>query len=1099
MEKLKEYEKQDKILCLEQGLEDLKQLCQHQANTISGLHKESSLKSQKILQLQKLSGRAAVSVETGNVFQPKMLLSSVLSSQRSTTTHSDRQARPPAQAVIDTAKMAEKKILQLQEEKDFWRRHFESADLDLKELRSKIEKLPLKEISINISDNVNKIAEEEEEENGGTYVKKLLEENIQLKEKIERLSRKRDQKENLPEPGVKQVNFGNRQPLADHRPPSAGHRPPSAVLRPPSANKQPSQICAGKTAPNVWQRMQSYRPPGPRARAASFRPRGPTVRPRRPAPVGGACSAAASDQCPYESTRIGHSKDELQHLAEHNKCLMNQVYSLKEELERRAVEISCCCENRPPGAQKNTTTCDQCPKMTCRNEAGVRFEDALDPGLVHLCDHIKCLQRQVCHLQNNLTRAEATSKELTTTKSDLATASSEVRHLSDRVSSLLEEKKANLDTITNLNRKVDGLLGTVPQETKVRNLIQDIEVQRDRYKIHVETLISQLQTNRINPRVTFDDLDTGERGASSQSLNQQLSGSRVTLDEVDNSRQQQQQKQQQQQQPKERRVSFVEEGGSGPEDQLRQTRIELHESKMENLTLRRELMDCLSQLQQPGEKGTQTSPRPSPQETLQLLTKEKSALKEARVLLTKEQENLKLDKLKLEAERSVFANKMTSAPPLSNSTGATPPPIRSVGAAPPHTSGTEHSACREEAQRLEVKITQVEKQLENTENALRTNQNLISESSGRAYELNSKILQLKQSLGQANRTGDELRTRLDKKDDFIRRVMDDKSELFDKLTTTKDRLVELELELADTRDKMVVAQEQKSNLEKKQRLEAASLEKREKAAESQDRLRDDLVRSENSGISLQTENDALKKDNAALRSRLEMVQTNLDERKIEVAQLNSQLQIYIAEVRRVEDLLADKEGERRRLLDQYEELAKEAHHADTVNRSLEMQAANLQIEIKGKQSDLETARSRCSSLEEYVEEILRQNETFRTQIISLNAKVDMLTSDLQDNRIARDSVLTDLDGVNHLVVKLNTDKVDLLHRISEQNSDVENLQKELASLREELLKAMAGLEDERHRARTLQDIVTSTHTQESRETVIRELESQKLHTVQPEK
>ena len=307
--------------------------------------------------------------------------------------------------------------------------------------------------------------------------------------------------------------------------------------------------------------------------------------------------------------------------------------------------------------------------------------------------------------------------------------------------------------------KVDGLLGTVPQETKVRNLIQDIEVQRDRYKNHVETLISQLQTNRINPRVTFDDLDNGEKGASSQSLNQQISGSRGTLDEVDNSRQQQQQKQQQQQQPKERRVSFVEEGGSGPEDQLRQTRIELHESKMENLTLRRELMDCLSQLQQPGEKGTQTSPRPSPQETLQLLTKEKSALKEARVLLTKEQENLKLDKLKLEAERSVFANKMTSAPPLSNSTGATPPPIRSVGAAPPHTSGTEHSVCRKEAQRLEVKITQVEKQLENTENALRTNQNLISESSGRAYELNSKILQLKQSLGQASRTGDELRDR----------------------------------------------------------------------------------------------------------------------------------------------------------------------------------------------------------------------------------------------------------------------------------------------------------------------------------------------------
>ena len=35
----------------------------------------------------------------------------------------------------------------------------------------------------------------------------------------------------------------------------------------------------------------------------------------------------------------------------------------------------------------------------------------------------------------------------------------------------------------------------------------------------------------------------------------------------------------------------------------------------------------------------------------------------------------------------------------------------------------------------------------------------------------------------------------------------------------------------------------------------------------------------------------------------------------------------------------------------------------------------------------------------------------------------MLTADLAENRIARDSVLDDLNGVNALAVKLNTDKV----------------------------------------------------------------------------
>ena len=62
-------------------------------------------------------------------------------------------------------------------------------------------------------------------------------------------------------------------------------------------------------------------------------------------------------------------------------------------------------------------------------------------------------------------------------------------------------------------------------------------------------------------------------------------------------------------------------------------------------------------------------------------------------------------------------------------------------------------------------------------------------------------------------------------------------------------------------------------------------------------------------------------------------------------------------------------------------------------------------------------------MEKYLEEIQRQNETFRTQVVTLNAKVDMLTANLQDNRITRDTVLTDLDSVNALAVKLNTDKV----------------------------------------------------------------------------
>ena len=53
------------------------------------------------------------------------------------------------------------------------------------------------------------------------------------------------------------------------------------------------------------------------------------------------------------------------------------------------------------------------------------------------------------------------------------------------------------------------------------------------------------------------------------------------------------------------------------------------------------------------------------------------------------------------------------------------------------------------------------------------------------------------------------------------------------------------------------------------------------------------------------------------------------------------------------------------------------------------------------------------------------------------------------------------------------------------------MQEELVKLREELLGAMGQLEEERHRARTLQRLVTST---ESRQTVIRSVETRRGET-----
>ena len=151
------------------------------------------------------------------------------------------------------------------------------------------------------------------------------------------------------------------------------------------------------------------------------------------------------------------------------------------------------------------------------------------------------------------------------------------------------------------------------------------------------------------------------------------------------------------------------------------------------------------------------------------------------------------------------------------------------------------------------------------------------------------------------------------------------------------------------------------------------------------------------------------------------------------------------------------------------------------------------LEVRSREDDLSAAKQRCDGLETYVQEILAQNEEFRLQVslaplnlsfiqhvicqvTNLTSKVDILTSDLKSNRVTRDSVITDLENVNELAVRLNSEKVDLVNRIGTQNHQVEQLQDELIKLREELLGAMAQLEDEKHRASTLQRLVTNTNT-----------------------
>ena len=124
--------------------------------------------------------------------------------------------------------------------------------------------------------------------------------------------------------------------------------------------------------------------------------------------------------------------------------------------------------------------CLACAQHLCQAQgANVRWEQKLEPSGVHLCEHVRCLQRQVCHLKLQLGQARSKGKP-----------EAEVVRLEDKVDSLLDQKKQLLERVSELQRRLEGLQGPDPQ---VREVIEGIERQRDTYKKHVEKLIKELQ------------------------------------------------------------------------------------------------------------------------------------------------------------------------------------------------------------------------------------------------------------------------------------------------------------------------------------------------------------------------------------------------------------------------------------------------------------------------------------------------------------------------------------------------------------------------------------------------------------------------------
>ncbi|XP_038206316.1 centrosomal protein of 135 kDa [Zerene cesonia] len=246
------------------------------------------------------------------------------------------------------------------------------------------------------------------------------------------------------------------------------------------------------------------------------------------------------------------------------------------------------------------------------------------------------------------------------------------------------------------------------------------------------------------------------------------------------------------------------------------------------------------------------------------------------------------------------------------------------------------------------------------------------------------------------------------------------------------------------------------------------------------------------------ENKHLQNSLADANGELKLNKIELEKSRREVDSLKQQLQHYVAEIRRIEELLSQKEADRSDMLEQFASLSVEANILENTNHSLESESASKSLQ-------LQSYISKIQSLEEKVLDKDRIIETQSARIASMTCKINALENEVRlisEEKVVleqnvqylkkmcknlqseqKQGTLSNVDSelklyenriksLSNSKLKLEEEKKDLIDKIS----TTENL---LSNARREIIELKLALQDATSETKSLQERMSTYSRRES--------------------
>ncbi|KAL1505790.1 hypothetical protein ABEB36_005270 [Hypothenemus hampei] len=314
-------------------------------------------------------------------------------------------------------------------------------------------------------------------------------------------------------------------------------------------------------------------------------------------------------------------------------------------------------------------------------------------------------------------------------------------------------------------------------------------------------------------------------------------------------------------------------------------------------------------------------------------------------------------------------------------------------------------------------------------------------------KLSSDIQIMKNQLTKLDKEKDDLINKLDEKTERI-------AELEDALHTKDNLITKLENDLRDVNRKLSKYVNESSSQEHLARTKQQELTVLEQDYEKEKRLKEAAL----------LENKRLQNDLSSVTYDCREARKELEITRRQVEDLKRQLQHYVAEVKRTEDLISQKELERSELLDQFRSLSQEANILETNNHTLETEATQSKIQLS-------VALDHTSELERKIENQESIIKSYEKQITDLTAHIARLEVQLKQNTLEQERCNAELKQMRDLCVKLDKDK-DVLKSELNCNEDIRSQEQRLTQrLSEEKTSLQKILDHERSSRESLEKLL----------------------------